>query len=225
MPFSKPVPSSVRSLARDASRRRLLDAAAAEFGKNGFTATKATDIAARAGVAVGTLYLHFGDKDGIALAVALEAFAELRGRLRRAVERPGLGAEAAARAHATALVDFVSGPKAHGRLLFAADSPGLRNEIFDAMAEAQEAHLRERGREGYFRSDIDPAVAAQALVGMQSRVLMWWMEDRKRATRAAVIDTLAKLRLSGVHANATSALVGATNARRAARSRQGSRKP
>jgi AcrR family transcriptional regulator len=201
MPFRKSVrPPSVRSVARDASRNRLLDAAAAVFAKKGFRAAKATDIAGRADVAVGTLYLHFGDKEGIARAVALQALGELRTCLRRAVERPGLNAEAAARAHATALVNFVSGTKAHGRLLFAADSPGLRSEIFDAMAEAQEAHLRERGKEGYFRTDINAAVAAQALVGMQSRVLMWWMEDRKRASRKAVIDTLARIRLSGVHA-------------------------
>ncbi len=205
MPFSSPPgresPASARSLARDASRRRLLDAAVVVFAKNGFTAAKAADIASRAGVAVGTLYLHFGDKEGIARAVALEALAELRACLRKAVERPGLAPERAARAHAAALVDFVSGTRALGRLLFATDSPGLRGEIFDAMAEAQEAHLRERGKEGYFRTDIDPAVAAQALVGMQSRVLMWWLEDRKRASRAAVIDTLAKIRLSGVHAS------------------------
>jgi hypothetical protein len=36
---------------------------------------------------------------------------------------------------------------------------------------------------------------------MQSRVLMWWTEDRTRASRKAVIDTLAKIRLSGVHAD------------------------
>lgn len=205
MKFSEPgspnPAASVRSVARDASRRRLVEAAVAVFAKKGFGAAKATDIAARAGVAVGTLYLHFGDKEGIAREVALEALAELRVRLRRAVERAGPSSEKAARAHATALVDFVTGTRSHGRLLFAADSPGLRGEILDAMAEAQEAHLRERGKEGYFRTDIDAAVAAQALVGMQSRVLMWWMDHRRRASRKAVIDTLAKIRLSGVHAH------------------------
>lgn len=193
-------PASLRSAGRDASRRRLLAAAVAVFSEKGFTGARAAEIASRAGVAVGTLYLHFGDKGGIARAVALDALTELRTHLRRAVERPGLDAATAARAHATALVDFVTRSDNQGRLLFAADAPGLRGEILDAMAEAQEAHLRERGREGYFRTDIDAAVAAQALVGMQSRVLMWWMEDPSRASRAKVIDTIAKLRLSGIHA-------------------------
>lgn len=192
-------PKASRREARDASRQRLLDAAAEVFSQKGFTAAKATDIAERAGVAVGTLYLHFRDKDGIALAVALDALNDLRARLRAAVESPGMTAENAARAHAAALVDFVSSPGSQGRLLFASDAPGLRREILDVMAEAQEAHLRERGKEGFFRTDIDPVVAAQALIGMQSQVLMWWMANPEKATSRKVIDTLAKLRLSGIH--------------------------
>src|SRR5690242_16984322 len=103
-----PEPSSARSAARDASRQKLLDAAAAVFAATGYSAAKAADIASKAGVAVGTLYLHFGDKEGIARAVALDALAELREKLRRAAMRPGLTAEKAARAHATALVRFVA---------------------------------------------------------------------------------------------------------------------
>jgi hypothetical protein len=98
------------------------------------------------------------------------------------------------------LVDFVASPSTRGRLLFANDAPGLRGDLLDAMAAAQEAHIRERRRDGYFRADIDATVAAQALVGMQSRVLTWWLENPRRASRKSVIDTLAKLRLSGIHA-------------------------
>lgn len=153
-------PPTARALARDASRQRLLEAAAEVFAAHGYASAKAADIASRAGVAVGTLYLHFRDKEGIARAVALAALQELRRHLRAAVDRSGLDAAAAARAHATAMVDFVASPGNHGRLLFAADAPGLRRDILDVMAEAQEAHLRERGKEGFFRTDIDAAVAA-----------------------------------------------------------------
>jgi TetR/AcrR family transcriptional regulator, mexJK operon transcriptional repressor len=177
-----------------------MSAAAEVFAKRGFTSAKATDIAVRAGVSVGTLYLHFGDKDGIARAVAEDAFTELRARLRSAVERKHSTIDEAARAHATALVDFVADPNTRGRLLFAYDAPGLRGDLLDAMAAAQEAHVLERRRDGYFRADIDATVAAQALVGMQSRVLTWWLENPRRKSRKTVIDTLAKLRLSGIHA-------------------------
>jgi len=42
----------------------------------------------------GTLHLHFGDKDGIARAVALEALAELRARLHDHAERDHATVEA-----------------------------------------------------------------------------------------------------------------------------------
>ena len=191
--------TTARERSRADSRRRLLDAAVEVFADKGVGSAKATDIAARAGVAVGTLYLHFGDKDGISRAVALDALAELRTRLRAAVERAHPTVQEAARAHAKALVDFVADPGKRGRLLFAGDAPGLRGDVLDAMAAAQEAHLLERRGDGYFRDDIDAAIAAQALVGMQSRVLTWWIENPARASRAKIIDTLAKLRLSGIH--------------------------
>ena len=191
--------TNARERSRADSRRRLLDAAVEEFAEKGFTKVRATDIAARAGVAVGTLYLHFGDKGGIARAVALDALEDLRARLRAAADRPDAPVEESARAHATVLVDFVAGPGQRGRLLFAGDSPGLHADALDAIAAAQEARLRERRHDGYFRADVDVAVAAQALVGMQARVLAWWIQNPRRASRRAVIDTLTKLRLSGIH--------------------------
>lgn len=45
-----------------ATRRRIVDAAAALFIAEGYTATKLDRIAERAGVAVQTVYFHFGNK-------------------------------------------------------------------------------------------------------------------------------------------------------------------
>jgi len=45
-----------------ATRRRIVDAAAAAFVENGYTATTLEQIAEQAGVAVQTVYFHFGNK-------------------------------------------------------------------------------------------------------------------------------------------------------------------
>ncbi len=57
-----------------ANRDRILQAAREEFGARGLDA-EVSDIAARAGVGVGTLYRHFENRDGllIALIQAIEA--------------------------------------------------------------------------------------------------------------------------------------------------------
>ena len=51
---------------RSASRRAaILAAALEEFGAQGFTAARLDDVAKRAGVAKGTIYLHFRDKEAL----------------------------------------------------------------------------------------------------------------------------------------------------------------
>jgi len=54
---------------------RLLDAAAEAFGHHGYFRTRVSDVAGRAGVAQGTIYLHFPSKEHLYLAV-LDRFAD-----------------------------------------------------------------------------------------------------------------------------------------------------
>ena len=60
--------------AKQDRRLSLLDAAVAEFFEKGFAAARMDDIATRAGVSKGTLYLYFKSKDDM-FAGLIEAFA------------------------------------------------------------------------------------------------------------------------------------------------------
>lgn len=50
----------------------ILDAALAEFTKHGVAGTSIDDIRRRSGASIGSIYHHFGDKDGIAGALYLD---------------------------------------------------------------------------------------------------------------------------------------------------------
>ncbi|WP_454918144.1 TetR/AcrR family transcriptional regulator [Xanthobacter sediminis] len=52
-------------MAREARRRDILEAALAEFAAHGFAEAKLDLVARRAGVAKGTLYLYFSDKEAL----------------------------------------------------------------------------------------------------------------------------------------------------------------
>src|SRR6478736_6075637 len=52
-----------RAARRDERRAAILAAALEEFAARGFAATRLDDVARRAGVAKGTIYLHFADKE------------------------------------------------------------------------------------------------------------------------------------------------------------------
>src|SRR5436190_6225988 len=54
-----------RAARRDERRAAILGAALEEFAARGFAATRLDDVARRAGVAKGTIYLHFRDKESL----------------------------------------------------------------------------------------------------------------------------------------------------------------
>ena len=66
------------------NRERILVAARSTFGTHGLDA-QVDDVAARAGVGVGTLYRHFPTKDALVDAVALAGYREICQTAREAV--------------------------------------------------------------------------------------------------------------------------------------------
>lgn len=63
-----------RTESLERTERKILDAAEALFSRRGFDAVSTKEIAAEAGIAVGSLYYHFTTKDAIYAAVAKRAF-------------------------------------------------------------------------------------------------------------------------------------------------------
>jgi AcrR family transcriptional regulator len=64
-------------------RRAILDSAAVEFARSGFTAAKVDQIAANAWISVGALYKYFGSKENCFLAVLEDGVKELEERLQQ----------------------------------------------------------------------------------------------------------------------------------------------
>ena len=80
---AEPKPASGRA-ARAAERRAaIIEAALDEFIARGFTATRIDDVAKRAGVAKGTIYLHFKDKESMFEELVRTAIVPMVGRLHR----------------------------------------------------------------------------------------------------------------------------------------------
>lgn len=74
-------PASNRAERTAGRRQAIIDAALDEFISRGFTATRLDDIAKRAGVAKGTIYLHFKDKESMFEELIRTALVPLIGRL------------------------------------------------------------------------------------------------------------------------------------------------
>src|SRR5229473_2964145 len=74
-------PSSNRAERAAERREAIIEAALDEFIARGFTATRLDDVARRAGVAKGTIYLHFKDKEYMFEELISTAIVPLVGRL------------------------------------------------------------------------------------------------------------------------------------------------
>ncbi|MBZ9797093.1 TetR/AcrR family transcriptional regulator [Mesorhizobium sp. ES1-4] len=104
--------------------------AAALFVEKGFDATTMTEIAARAGAAIGTLYLFFPTKEALAQAILAENAESLSTQLDALQERAmGLAPAAIADALFDVLGDFLTKYPAYSALLDLPGDEGWRRKM------------------------------------------------------------------------------------------------
>ena len=77
-------PPETRDARRAATRERLRQAGLELFAERGLHGLTTHDIAHHAGLAAGTFYLHFQDKQALFREIALEALDEMRSHLQAA---------------------------------------------------------------------------------------------------------------------------------------------
>ena len=163
-------------------RRQILDAAIRVFARQGFHATRVSDIADEAGVAYGLVYHYFRSKD----EVLNELFSQRWSLLLAAIEEIDAGA-AEPRDKLAAVAAFIVGSYRHDPELMkviivevtrAANSfgrthlPEIRNayeSIAKIVADGQEV--------GAFRRDVDPIFASMSFYGAIEQLLSGWIFD------------------------------------------------
>lgn len=187
--------SSAPARSRAATRRRLVEAATALFAADGLHGVTSARIARAAGVATGTFYLHFKDKQELFREIVFKTLTELRERQDRAAAGSEPGSRAELRARMTELLAF---GQDHGDLIRVAfgrgaESTTIGDEVVDQIVPGLEHAFELRRAAGELLPEAHPAVAAQAVAAMMTRVLAWWVEDPARASRDEVIETLLGL--------------------------------
>src|SRR5262249_24285924 len=83
-------PPRARKVSAEARRQAILKAALAEFAAPGFEAARLDDVAARAGVAKGTLSLYFRDKQALFEALVRNAVSPLLEHMGRIAAAPDI---------------------------------------------------------------------------------------------------------------------------------------
>ncbi|RKZ18612.1 TetR family transcriptional regulator [bacterium] len=190
---------------RQRKQQQILDAAVVEIARRGFHATTVAMIARRAGVADGTIYLYFENKERILVSV----FERAMGRF-IAEGRQRLGALSGATAKLHGIIALHLELVGGDRDLAIITQVELRHSLhfMEALSRAQVgeylaviAEVVEQGRgEGVFRGDIDPVFAAKSIFGVLDEMATDWVLSYRNTRLESRTDEVAAFVLGGLGA-------------------------
>ena len=156
-----------RTARGQATRRKLLDAAVAEFGERGFHESSVSSITRAAGVALGSFYTYFDSKDAIFRAVVADMSAQVKAGAKDAVEHAPRDALAIERGVLEGFLAFAREHKEIYRIIDEAefvDPDSYRRHYENAAARILD-RLRAGAQGGALRGDLGEE-HAWAVMGM-----------------------------------------------------------
>ncbi len=171
--------ASLKAQTRQLYRDRIIDAAEQVFVKRGLAGTRMSDVAAECGLATGTLYNYFANRDTLLSSLLERRLDQLVAAVRAAAE-----AESAA-PHRDRLVAVVRASFQHfesHRALFTVLAgggiPGKHmRRCMDAQRDYQAAFAEPIGRaaaDGFLRADVPISAQADFLTGAVHGVVRGW---------------------------------------------------
>ena len=147
--------------------RKLLDAAAVEFGEKGSHEASISATTARAGTALGSFYTYFDSKDAIFRALVGDMSEAVKLAAREALGEPAAPALERERAALAAFLRFAAEHKEVYRIIDEAEfvDPVSYRQHYETTGARILERLHEGARKGELRSDLEEA-HAWAIMGM-----------------------------------------------------------
>ncbi|HET7122083.1 MAG TPA: TetR/AcrR family transcriptional regulator [Solirubrobacterales bacterium] len=161
-------------------RRQILDAAVRVFARQGFHATRVSDIADEAGVAYGLVYHYFRSKDEVLNELFVERWSLLLAAIEEA-DRAGSDPREKLGAVATFIFESYRHDPDLMKVIIvevtrAANSFGQTHLEEIRRAYESIARIVAEGQEqGVFRLDVDPLFASMAFYGAIEQLLSGWI--------------------------------------------------
>jgi len=186
LPAERSVPPTARG---QRTRQKLLQAAETVFGEKGYEHASIADITREGGVALGTFYVYFPDKQSI----FVEVVDELGARLRRLIAESVVGLEDRLEVEREGLrvfFQFASGHRNLYRIVRQAEfvDEACYRRYYDRFAEGYVEGLRRAMKSGQVRK-LAPETLAYCLMGIGDFLGMRWVLWEGKAEQERVLDT------------------------------------
>lgn len=184
-------------------RELILDAAVVEIARRGFYQTTVAMIAKRAGVADGTIYLYFANKEEVLFSLfdrAMRRFiTEGNARLEDALDAP----EKLRR-----ITELHLGLVGQDRDLAIITQVEMRHSLhfMDQASRSQVGQyleilgkvVRQGQEEGCFRLDLDPVLAAKSIFGVLDEMATDWVLSRRNTRLESKVTPVTDFLLAGL---------------------------
>jgi AcrR family transcriptional regulator len=185
------------------TRARLLAAAEVEFGEHGFHKASVADIARRAGVAHGTVYLYFPGKEALFAELVREINRQLRAHIRRTTQGLHDRREVEVQGFEAFFEFIAKHPQAY-RIVREAEFVGRGREkgqagrwYYERLARGYIGGLREGMEAGQIRK-LNPEVLAWALMGVGHFLGLRWIVWEGQLPPPRALQLLRHLLLHGL---------------------------
>jgi TetR/AcrR family fatty acid metabolism transcriptional regulator len=161
-------------------RKAILDAAVKVIAQKGYYSARTAEIAREAGVAAGTIYNYFRNKDDLMISIFNERLGEMIDTLTTAMERMDNADEKIALI-VTSVMRLCQTDRDLAEIIvvelrqsakFLAGEAMVKLLEFLALIEGVIAEGQEKG---IYRSEVDPALIAILLLGCMEVVLSMWI--------------------------------------------------
>ncbi len=184
-------------------REEILDAAVFEIAQHGYYGTTVSRIAARAGVADGTIYLYFRGKQELLVAIFERAMGRFIAEGRAQLPAEGDAAETLRRIVHLHLA--LVGRDRDLAVIFQVELRHTlhflhllsRSRIREYLAILSEV-ITAGQRTGVFRADLEPLLAAKAVFGVLDEMATDWILSARNTRLEAKAPLVADLLLGGL---------------------------
>jgi len=183
--------------------QRILDAAVSVFAEKGFHAARVSDVADRASVADGTIYLYFRNKEELLMTAINTAFGAFMSRARSeldAIASPSGRLRRLAHLHLEALgsnrdlaVVFQMELRQSARFL----APFSHQHMIEYLGLVRTA-IRDGQASGLFRPDLREKIAANCFFGAIDEMVTSWVLDETHYQLSDVADIVADIIILGL---------------------------
>jgi TetR/AcrR family fatty acid metabolism transcriptional regulator len=172
--------------------RKILNAATKVFARDGFHGAKISRIASEAGVATGSVYLYFRNKESILHQLFARLWRQLHEEFEGVVHQPALEPREKVEQIIDRILDQFSKDPSLALLFVNEQHQLLRQGTGEFMQyyvdflQLGERVVREGIARGDFRSEIDPRIFTNLVFGATRQLLHQWA----RAPRQFPLDTV-----------------------------------